>query len=77
MKARKVSFCNITFTPKLAISTLRQSANASSPRFDTLYAPMFRQLKKEKILDMYTIRPVAVRRHKTSIFSLNVATVRT
>lgn len=41
-----------TFTPKLAISTLRQSANASSPLFDTLYAPMFRQLKKEKMLDM-------------------------
>lgn len=41
-----------TFTPKLAISTLRQSANASSPLFDTLYAPMFRQLKKENMLDM-------------------------
>lgn len=40
-----------TFTPKLAISTRRQSANASSPLFDTLYAPMFRQLKKAKMLD--------------------------
>lgn len=32
-----------TFMPKLAISTLKQSANASSPLFDTLYAPMFKQ----------------------------------
>ncbi len=47
----------LTLTPKLAISTLKQSANASSPRLDTQYAPMFRQLKKEKILDTYNIRP--------------------
>lgn len=49
-----------TFTPKLAISTLKQSANASSPLFDTLYAPMFRQWKKEKMLDTKIIRPGSI-----------------
>lgn len=58
----------LTLTSKLAISTLKQSAKASSPLFETLYAPMFRQLKKAKMLDTKIIRPVEASGEETLVF---------